>query len=264
MLLTAFLIVSECSHTLEPVSDSETDYQLVWYDEFDGPAGRLPDSSRWDYDIGTDWGNNQLEYDTDRSENVSLDGNGNLAIIARKESYGGQQYTSARIVTRGLFETTYGRIEARIKLPTGRGIWPAFWMLGNDIEIVSWPQCGEIDIMEYRGQEPNIIYGSLHGPGYSGGEALTRRYYLENDRFDNDFHVFSVEWEPNEIRWFVDDIEFLTVYPSDVDGEWVFDHPFYIILNIAVGGNFVGSPDSSTIFPQTMLIDYVRVYNDGN
>jgi beta-glucanase (GH16 family) len=242
----------------------EITYKLVWQDEFEGQAGQLPDSTKWGYDIGTDWGNDQLEYDTDRAENVSLDGEGNLAIIAREESYMGQNYTSARIVTRGKFETTYGRIEARIKLPTGQGIWPAFWMLGSNFETVGWPQCGEIDIMEYRGQEPGIIHGSLHGPGYSGGEALTRRFILENDRFDNDFHIFAVEWQAGVIRWYLDDIQYFTIYPSQVDGEWVFNHAFYIILNIAVGGNYVGPPNATTVFPQTMLIDYVRVYREGN
>ena len=244
-------------------TDSTMNWQLVWQDEFEGPA-QSPNPAKWDYDIGTNWGNDQEEYDTDRATNVSLDGNGNLAITAREESYEGQDYTSARIVTRGLFEPTYGRIEARIKLPTGQGIWPAFWMLGNDIGTVSWPQCGEIDIMEYRGQEPQIVHGSLHGPGYSGGEALTRRFYLENDRFDNGFHIFRVEWKPGEIKWFVDEINYLTLDPSDADGDWVFDHPFYIILNVAVGGNFVGSPDETTVFPQTMLVDYVRIYRQGN
>jgi len=249
-----------CKRTIEP----ENFLLLVWQDEFSGPAGQLPDSSKWGYDIGTDWGNAQLEYDTDRPSNVSLDGNGNLAIVARKESYNGREYTSARIVTRDRFEPTYGRIEARIKLPTGQGIWPAFWMLGSNFEEVSWPQCGEIDIMEYRGQEPKIIHGSLHGPGYSGGEALTRRFYLQNGRFDDDFHIFAVEWKADVIRWYIDDINYFTIYPSHVDGEWVFDHPFYIILNVAVGGYFIGPPDETTIFPQTMLIDYVRVYKEGS
>jgi len=260
ILLVVFLTMNCDSNPAE----SEIILELVWQDEFEGPAGQLPDPAKWGYDIGTDWGNAQLEYDTDRPENVSLDGDGNLAITAREESYMGQSYTSARIVTRDKFEPTYGRIEARIKLPTGQGIWPAFWMLGNDIETVGWPQCGEIDIMEYRGQEPQIIHGSLHGPGYFGAEALTSRFYLENGRFDTDFHVFAVEWRAGEIRWYVDDIRYFTIYPSQVSGEWVFDHPFYIILNVAVGGYFVGPPNSTTVFPQTMLIDYVKVYREGN
>lgn len=235
-------------------------FRLVWSDEFDGPAGQSPDASKWGYDIGTDWGNDQLEFDTDRPENVSLDGDGNLAIVARKESYEGQNYTSARIVTRGLFEPTYGRIEARIKLPTGQGLWPAFWMLGNDIKTVGWPQCGEIDIMEYRGQHPKAVSGAVHGPGYAGGNPLGRGYVLDEGRFDTSFHTFAIEWTKNRIDWYVDKDHYLTVLPEHASGEWVFDHPFYIILNVAVGGHWVGSPDSNTTFPQTMLIDYVRVY----
>lgn len=244
-------------------SGSSTDWSLVWYDEFNGPSGQSPDPTRWGYDIGTDWGNAQLEYDTDRPSNVSLDGNGNLAIIAREEYYMGQPYTSARIVTRDLYEPAYGRIEARIKLPTGQGLWPAFWLLGNDIETVGWPQCGEIDIMEYRGQEPSTVFGTVHGPGYYGGGGIGDVLTLVDDRFDTAFHVFAVEWEENEIRWYVDDIQYHSVDPDDLGGnEWVFDHPFYIILNVAVGGAFVGPPDASTVFPQTMLVDYVRVYEN--
>jgi len=261
VFIISSLVFVSCDNPGEPIPvPTPEDWSLIWQDEFDGPAEQSPDSTKWDYDIGTDWGNDQLEYDTDRPSNVSLDGEGNLAIIARKESYLGREYTSARIVTRDLFEPFYGRIEARIKLPTGQGIWPAFWMLGNDIETVSWPQCGEIDIMEYRGQQPDIVYGSLHGPGYSAGNALSRRYTLEEGRFDTGFHNFAVEWRPGEIKWYVDSVLYLTAGPAQVGGEWVFDHPFYIILNIAVGGHFVGDPDETTVFPQTMLIDYIRVY----
>lgn len=236
-------------------------YTLIWQDNFEGSAGQLPDSDKWGFDIGTDWGNAQLEFDTDRPENVSLDGNGNLAIVAREESYNNCAYTSARIVTRGLFEPTYGRIEARIKLPIGQGIWPAFWMLGNDIGSVGWPQCGEIDIMEYRGQQPNIIYGSVHGPGYSGNDALSQVFTLAGGTFNYDFHLFAIEWEDDVIRWYVDDSLYLSLRPSHLGGdEWVFDHPFYIILNVAVGGHWVGPPNASTVFPQTMLIDYIKVY----
>jgi len=259
--MSLLFVTNSCDRTTEPVPiDPALSWSLVWQDEFDGQAGLSPDSMKWGYDIGTDWGNAQLEYDTDRPANVSLDGEGNLAIVARRESYLGRDYTSARIVTRDLFEPAYGRIEARIKLPVGPGIWPAFWMLGNDIETVNWPQCGEIDIMEYRGQLPSTVYGSLHGPGYSGGEALSRKYKLEDGQFNTDFHLFAVEWNPGVIRWYVDSVNYLTIRPEHVDGEWVFDHPFYIILNIAVGGYFVGPPDSTTVFPQTMLIDYVRAY----
>ena len=239
---------------------------LVWADEFDGPAGKSPDSTRWRFDIGTDWGNAQLEYDTDRPVNVALDGDGHLAITAREELFLGCEYTSGRINTRGFLEHARGRFEARIKLPVGQGIWPAFWLLGADFASVGWPECGEIDIMEYRGQEPDIVHGSLHGPGYSGGSALTGHYVLDEGGFNDDFHVFAIEWDESSITWLIDDRTYQTMTPADVppDGRWVFDHPFFIIMNVAVGGHFVGSPDESTEFPQTMLVDWVRVYGVGS
>ncbi len=240
--------------------EDDAAWQLVWSDEFEGPAGQLPDPANWAFDIGTDWGNAQLEYDTDRPENVSLDGSGNLAITARRESYQGSAYTSGRIKTQGLFEQAFGRFEARVQLPTGQGIWPAFWMLGNDIDSVGWPECGEIDIMEYRGQEPSVVIGTIHGPGYSASAGVTGRYTLEGSRFDVDFHVFAIEWREDGIDWFVDGNLYHTVGRGDPDGRWVFDHPFFILLNVAVGGGFVGPPNESTIFPQTMLVDWVRVY----
>lgn len=242
---------------------SQREYRLIWEDQFEGPKGDLPDSTKWRFDIGTDWGNAQLEYDTSRPENVSLDGQGNLAIVARKENYKGCSYTSARINTRGLFEYAYGRFEARIRLPIGKGIWPAFWLLGANFGEVGWPSCGEIDIMEYRGQEPGIIHGSLHGPGYSGGNAITKSYQLQGGkRFSDDFHIFAIEWDPSSITWYVDDVAYQTITQNDLPSgkKWVFDHPFFIILNVAVGGHFVGPPDASTVFPQTMLVDWVRVY----
>ncbi len=251
------VIFASCAQTNEPQA---LEWQLVWQDEFEGEAGQSPDPSKWDYDIGTDWGNAQLEYDTNRPENVSLDGKGNLAITARRESYMGSAFTSARIKTQGLFQQTYGRFEARILLPYGPGIWPAFWLLGANIQSVGWPACGEIDIMESRGQQPNIIHGSVHGPGYSGSAAITKSYGLKRDRFDTDFHVFAVEWGSNFIRFYVDDTFYQEITPRNLPGNWVFDHPFFVILNVAVGGNYVGWPLSTTPFPQTMLVDYVRVY----
>ena len=259
-ILLIFIIgLTSCSETSGP---EERNWQLVWQDEFDGPAGQSPDSANWTYDIGTDWGNNQLEYDTDRPENVSLDGNGNLAITARAEAYMGSPFTSARIKTQGLFDQTYGRFEARIKMPWGPGIWPAFWLLGANIDTVAWPQCGEIDIMEYRGQEPTTIHGSVHGPGYSGGQAITKSFDLIGDRFDNDFHIYSIEWGGDYIDFFVDENYYQRITPNDLTGAWVFNHPFFIILNVAVGGDYVGFPTTGTPFPQTMLVDYVRVYQE--
>lgn len=235
---------------------------LTWQDEFDGPIDASPNPSRWTYDLGTDWGNAQLEYDTARPENVSLDGAGHLRIVARKENYNGCAYTSARILTRGLFTQTKGRFEARLQLPVGQGIWPAFWLLGSNIGSVGWPTCGEIDIMEYRGQQPTKSTGSLHGPGYSGAAALTATYTLPSGTFDGGWHTFAVEWETGKITWLVDDVPYQVRTASSLPGgaTWVFEHPFFVILNVAVGGNYVGAPDGSTTFPQTMLVDWVRVY----
>lgn len=237
-----------------------TDYQLTWEDNFDGPTNISPDDSKWQFDIGTDWGNQQLEFDTDRTKNVAYDGEGNLAITAHRENYNGSTFTSGRISTEGLFSQKYGRFEARIKLPTGAGLWPAFWMLGDNFRSVGWPNCGEIDIMEYRGQEPSIVHGSVHGPNYSAGNAVTKKFSYSNDRFDNGFHIFRIDWSADEIKYYVDDNLYQTIKKEDLPGEWVFDHDFFIILNLAVGGSYVGPPNASTIFPQTMLVDYVKVY----
>ncbi|MCU0369074.1 MAG: glycoside hydrolase family 16 protein [Cyclobacteriaceae bacterium] len=248
--------------------------QLVIQDEFN--IDGAPNSALWGYDIGTGnngWGNNELQYYTDRPQNVTVQ-NGYLLITAIKESYQGSSYTSARLLTKGKFEQAYGRFEARIRLPYGQGMWPAFWMLGADIDTNPWPGAGEIDIMEYRGQQPTIVLGSVHGPGYSGGNAITKSYELKNDRFDTGFHVFGIEWGPDYINYYVDDVLYNQITPADVPvsepdpsdpfakpkPNWVFNKPFYILINLAVGGSFVGSPNSETVFPQTMLVDYVRVY----
>ncbi|WP_309613099.1 glycoside hydrolase family 16 protein [Flavobacterium sp.] len=234
--------------------------KLVIQDEFD--TNGAPNSAIWTYDIGTGsngWGNNELEYYTDSSDNVKVE-DGMLQITAKKEAYMGSEYTSARLLTKGLFEQKYGRFEARIKMPWGQGIWPAFWLLGADSDTVTWPLCGEIDIMEYKGQEPTVTHGTVHGPGYSGATAITKSYDLINNRFDTDFHIFGIEWGKNYINFYVDDVLYNQITPDKVTGEWVYDKPFYIILNLAVGGNYVGSPNNETTFPQTMLVDYVRVY----
>lgn len=242
------------------------EWKLVWADEFNGPKGAPPDKSKWSHDIGGGfWGNNELEYYTNKTSNVFQE-NGNLVLRAREEEIVGYPYTSGRLKTRLKFETTYGRFEGRIKIPYGQGIWPAFWMLGNTVGSVTWPLCGEIDIMENIGKEPSTIHGTVHGPGYSGGNGIGRPYSLENNlRFADDFHVFAIEWEPNVIRWYVDGKLYHTLTSSDIpEGtKWVYDHPFYLILNLAVGGGWPGYPDDSTKFPQSMLIDYVRVYQRG-
>ena len=247
----------------------DRNYQLVWEDNFNGPSGNAPDPTKWAYDIGIGpgndgWGNQELQYYTDRPENASLDGAGNLAITARSESFGGRSFTSARLNTKGIFNQSYGRFEARIKMPWGPGIWPAFWMLGANIDEVQWPNCGEIDIMEYRGQDPTLVHGSLHGPGYSGGAAVTKSFGLTNDRYDVDFHVFAVEWSEDYIDYYVDDNLYQRIKPEDVSGDWVYNQPFFLILNVAVGGNYVGFPTPQTPFPQTMLVDYVKVFQEVN
>ncbi len=239
------------------------EWELTFEDEFEGPDDQLPDDEYWQFDVGGwGWGNNQLEYDSDRSYNASLDGYGHLRIRADRETFDlCCDYTSARITTKDLFEQDRGKFEARIKLPVGQGIWPAFWLLGADFPTVGWPECGEIDIMEYKGQEPTYLIGSLHGPGYSGGDAISRRVNL-GIRLDMDYHVYSIEWDLNRITWKFDGTPYHVVTPQDIGtgNRWVFDHPFFIILNVAVGGNFVGDPDETTQFPQEMLIDWVRVY----
>jgi beta-glucanase (GH16 family) len=239
-------------------------WQVVWKDDFDGPAGTPPDARRWGYDIGgSGWGNRQLEFDTDSPENAQLDGSGALVITALKKRMANNAYTSARLTTKGKFEQTYGKFEARIKLPRGKGIWPAFWLLGNDIATVGWPACGEIDIMELRGSEPSEVHGSLHGPGYSGGDALSQSLQLAADAgtFADDFHVFTLEWNEARLRWSVDGKAYheRTKQIVDANGGWVFDHPMFVILNLAIGGTYDGDPDATTTFPQHMVVDYVSV-----
>jgi beta-glucanase (GH16 family) len=242
-------------------------WKLTWHDEFERKGVNHPDPSKWELEIGGGgWGNNELEYYTQRIDN-SREENGFLAITAAKEDYAGgegvkRSYTSARLKTKTHFSQAYGRFEARIKLPGGKGIWPAFWLLGDDIGKNGWRSCGEIDIMESIG-DATTAYGTLHGPGYSGASGIHGKYVLSGQkRFQDDFHLFAVEWDPGMIRFFVDDVMYASKTAEDLPpkSKWVFDHPFFMILNLAVGGNWPGNPDKSTVFPQTMLIDYVRVY----
>jgi len=242
-------------------------WRLVWSDEFNGPNRSGVDPTKWVLETGGwGWGNNELEYYTNRLQNAHIE-NGSLVIKALKENYTGpdgrRNYTSARLKTQSKFSLTCGRIEARVKVPYGQGIWPAFWMLGTNIDQVGWPRCGEIDVMENIGREPSTVHGTIHGPGYSGANGLEASYSLSNGRrFANDFHTFATEWEPNVIRFYVDGTLYKTRTPADLpsNSSWVFDHPFFILLNVAVGGNWPGNPDASTVFPQTMMVDYVRAY----
>jgi len=239
-------------------------WTLTFREEFDQPAGTGVDTTKWTpVNRGDGFGNNELQFYTPRTENARMDGDGSLIIEVREEQYMGRMYTSARLESTDKFEQTYGRFEIRAQVAFGQGIWPAFWLLGNDIGEVSWPQCGEIDIMEHVGRTPSTNYGSLHGPGYSGGNPLSALYELPGGaRLADGFHEYTVEWEPDVVRWYVDGNLYHTRTPDDVPagGEWVYDHPFYMILNVAVGGPFPGSPDDTTTFPQRLLVDYVRVY----
>ncbi len=258
---------------------SETWVQ-VWSDEFDGAAGASIDTTKWRYDTADGcaggncgWGNNEKEYYSTAPENISLNGRGQLLIVARPVPagaglrcyYGPCRYTSAKITTRGKMEVAPGRVTARIKLAPGQGLWPAFWLLGRNISTVGWPASGELDIMENRGSAPAITSSAIHGPGYSGNTPFVHARPLQVGTFTDSFHTFAVEWDSLTIRFFVDDTVHYVVRRGDVAhyGNWVFDQPFFVILNLAVGGNFDGDPASDAIFPATMLVDYVRVYRPG-
>ena len=243
-------------------------WRLTWSDEFDAPDGSAPSAARWVHDLGGDgWGNHELQTYTDRRDNSVIRG-GSLVIRAAREHATGRdgitrEYTSARLKTLGTFSQAYGRFEARIRIPRGQGIWPAFWMMGDNVEAAGWPACGEIDVMENIGREPNVVHGTVHGPGYSGGQSLTASFTNPAGRpFADDFHVFAIEWEPSVIRWYSDSTLYATRTLSGVPGgsRWVFDHPFFVLLNVAVGGDWPGNPDATTAFPQEMVVDWVRVY----
>lgn len=266
--LLALSFLSVALNAQKPASEGKQTWKLVWSDEFNGPNGSAVDASKWVMEVGGEgWGNQELEYYTNRPQNLFIQ-DGHLVIQARRESYTGsdgvsRNYTSARLKTAGKFSQTYGRFEARIKIPSGQGMWPAFWMLGDDIDGAGWPACGEIDIMENIGKEPSTVHGSIHGPGFVGTDGIEAPYMLRGKRrFADDFHIFAVEWEPNAIRFYVDRDLYVTRTPADLrpGWKWVFDHPFFLVLNLAVGGDWPGNPDSNTVFPEKMLVDYVRVY----
>lgn len=243
--------------TPEPQAWDRDGWNTVWHDEFDGAE---LDRSNWTFDIGGNgWGNAEWEAYTDKPENVRVE-EGMLVITAIEDPSlpAGRPYSSARIKTQGLHSWKYGRIEASIKLPYGQGIWPAFWMLGDNNK--GWPAGGEIDILEQIGKEPNTIHATVHAPGYFGGSGVTTSLDVPEGTLKDDFHVYAIEWQENEIRWFFDDQEYFKLTPADVPDAWIFDHEFFIIMNLAVGGRWPGYPDDTTVFPQQMLVDYVRVY----
>ena len=245
---------------------SQAQWKMVWNDEFTQPDGTQPDAAKWDFDLGTGssgWGNNELECYTDRTNNVRIEG-GQLIIEAQKEHFGKSEYTSGRLLTRVKSSWTYGRFEARIKIPSGHGIWPAFWMMGTNLNQVNWPNCGEIDIMENIGKEPNIIHGTIHGPGYSGDKGIGGPYQLPSGAaFADDFHIYAMEWTTNTISWFVDSKQYFKINAANIPkgSEWVYTKPEFILINLAIGGNWPGYPDNTTVFPQRMVVDYVRVYS---
>jgi len=256
------------------VSAQKSSRKLLFADEFKGVSGSSIDSTKWTARIGGNgWGNKELQYYTDSVENAYLDGKGNLVIKTIKQGlpltykcwYGQCKYTSARLLTKNKFDQKYGRFEARIKIPRGIGMWPAFWMLGNDIDKVGWPQCGEIDILENIGCEPSTVHGTIDGPGYSGANGIGAPYSLPKNRvFADDFHIYSTVWTKDQINFYVDGNLYKTISPKDLPTgkQWVYDHPFFMILNLAVGGNWGGPPDDATLFPQMMIVDYVRVYSE--
>ncbi|MFE7133247.1 ricin-type beta-trefoil lectin domain protein [Streptomyces sp. NPDC057638] len=244
----------------------------VFEETFDGPAGAAVDTGRWNTETGDNVYNHERQYYTAGNANAALDGQGHLVITARRENpanytcwYGSCQYTSARLNTAGKFAAAYGRVEARIKMTRGRGVWPAFWMLGHDFGQVGWPASGEIDIMENVGHEPGRVHGTLHGPGYSGAGGVTGSYDLPaGQAFADAFHTFAVDWAPDVITWSVDGRVYQRRTPADLGGRsWVFNKPFFLILNLAVGGDWPGDPDGSTVFPQRLMVDHVRVTATG-
>jgi len=252
----------------ESITWDSREWELLWSDEFDADAGTSINEDYWTCRTGGGgWGNNELQYYTCDLDNIAHDGEGNLVITAIEEGveddrcwYGDCRYTSSRIVTQDKVEFTHGRVEARIKVPEGQGLWPAFWMLGADFPGVVWPLSGEIDIMENVGYEPNIIHGTIHGPGYSGGGGIGNSY-IADFNFADDFHIFAIDWDPYVIRWYVDgEMYGMISVNALLDNPWVYEDDMFLLLNVAVGGNWPGEPDETTVFPQEMLVDYVRVY----
>jgi len=249
---------SSTTTTTVPQADTSPPTDLVWSDEFNGSG---INTSNWRYDIGGwGWGNGESQYYTNRQENARVE-DGALVIEAHREDYLGSSYTSARLLSQNLREFQYGRIEARVKVPAGTGTWPAFWMLGTGLGEPGrvWPDVGEIDILEYVGREPNVVIGALHGPGYSGGNAIDQWSY-QSSAIADDWHVVAVEWNYSGITWFLDGVQFHSVSRNDPPGEWVFDQPFFIILNLAIGGTLGGAIDPTLEFPLRYYVDYVRVY----
>jgi beta-glucanase (GH16 family) len=221
-----------------------------FFDDFDGPAG-APPGPAWTAELGGGgWGDEQLQ--TYTQENAALDGHGCLAITARRD------LTSARLITKGRVTARHGRVEARIRVPAGPGVWPAFWMLGADIDAVGWPACGEIDVMEVVGSEPRTVHATVHCPGHAGvGHGLGAAHTVARDLAE-DFHVYAVDWTPDQITWRLDDVAYRTLARADVPA-WAFDGDMFLLLNLAIGGGWPGNELDPNSLPATMLVDWVRV-----
>jgi beta-glucanase (GH16 family) len=233
------------------------DGRLVWSDEFDEPAGAPPNPSWWSHETGAHgWGNDELQNYTGNTINAKHDGIGNLAISATRTGSG---YASARLITKGRFQFCFGRLEARLRVPAGPGLWPALWMLGANIDEVGWPQCGEIDVMEHVGAAPQRVFGTVHCPGHFGKGGLSGTHAGDNALHEG-FHVFAVDWKPETISWSIDGATYFSVTADELGVNWVFNHPFYILIDLAVGGTLGGEVDGNTVFPADLTIDYVRVY----
>ena len=274
ILLATALLFNSCGTSsgdgTDPVGDDPNNepsevWNLVWSDEFE--ADQL-ETDKWSFQFGTGsqfglvgWGNNELQYYTDREENVFLE-DGLLHITALEESFEGRNYTSARIRTINKGDWKFGKIEIMAKLPEGQGMWPAIWMLPTEEVFGGWPKSGEIDITELVGHQPSTVHGTVHfGQDWPENRSRTSTYSLDSGKFSENFHLFSIEWEEDEIRWYVDGEQYHTIQPEDLEPEnYPFNEQFHLILNLAVGGNWPGNPDSSTVFPQSMLVDYVRVF----
>ena len=269
---TPVAVTPTATPTPTPPVTTPSTWTLTWSDEFEGAAGSLPNPANWGYDLGNKeadgFGNHELQYYTAAPRNAQLDGTGQLIITAEKSATAGPcwngaacAYTSARLLTKGKQTYTYGKVEARIKFPGGAGIWPAFWSLG---EGAAWPNAGEIDIMEFVGKTPNSVYGTAHGPGYSGAQGIGKARDTATG-WPNDFHVYTVIKRPNEIIWQVDGVEFHRLTPASLPtgASWVFERSYFIILNLAVGGDWPGAPDANTVFPAQMTVDWVRIYKEN-
>ena len=270
MLFCVSLSLSGCdskgsTNNTDPVIEARDGWELVWNDEFSDTA---IDTSKWSHEVNANGGgNNELQYYTARSKNSFIE-DGNLVIEAHAESFndveGSRDYTSARLRTKGKGDWKYGRFEIRARLPTGQGIWPAIWMLPTDWEYGGWAASGEIDIMEIIGSQPDLLHGTLHFGGvFPNNQSSGESYQLPSGSLNSEFHTYVIEWKEGEIRWYIDDFQYSRktdwnsangAYPAP------FDKRFHILLNVAVGGDWPGSPDATTVFPQRMEVDYVRVF----